>query len=580
MNWITELLRRPTVDWWDLVDVLVVSFLVYEVLKLIRGTRAVQMVVGGGMLFALFYGSQWSHLETLNWLIRNFAGYMVFAVIVLFQSDIRRALAHLGRAPFFRYLAKAESAEESIEEIAVAASMLSSQRIGALVAVERQIGLRNYIEGGIPLDAVMTYDLLLSIFQPTSPLHDGAVIVQDDRIAAAACFLPLTVNPKLSKELGSRHRAAIGLTEENDAVAVVVSEETGAISLVADGEIERGLDADDASCEAPFARRAGEPGEGRPLVAGAVHMTAIWPFRHFGLKLLSVGVAVLLWLVVAGEQTVERGLRVPLELQQFPEGPGARRRAALARRRPRARRVERAQPDFGRRPRGGARPACRAPGPPAVSAHAGAGAHTVRRAGAAGHARQHRPGVRELPVAARAGGAHHRGRAGPRLHRRTGDGRAADGGDCRTRKRGQARRPTRSPSPSRSNGARQQVTESVTVGLLDPMVRLKTAGQATVTVQVLPGPRERTVRDRPVHLRALSPSLTAQALPEVVSVVLRGSAEGIGRVQPDAVNAFVDLAGLGAGQYTLTVHVDPSPDAGIARVVPDTVQVRIASARN
>lgn len=244
MNWITEVLRRPTVDWWDLVDILVVSILVYEVLKLIRGTRAVQMVVGGAMLFALFYGSQWSHLETLNWLIRNFAGYLVFAVIVLFQSDIRRALAHLGRAPFFRYLAKAESAEESIEEIAVAASMLSTQRIGALIAVERQIGLRNYIEGGIPLDAVMTYDLLLSIFQPSAPLHDGAVIVQEDRIAAAACFLPLTVNPKLSKELGSRHRAAIGLTEENDAVAVVVSEETGAISLVADGEIERGLDAD------------------------------------------------------------------------------------------------------------------------------------------------------------------------------------------------------------------------------------------------------------------------------------------------------------------------------------------------
>jgi diadenylate cyclase len=119
--------------------------------------------------------------------------------------------------------------------------MLSAQRIGAIVAIERQIGLRNYIEGGIPLDAVMTYDLLLSIFQPVSPLHDGAVIVQEDRVAAAACFLPLTVNPKLSKELGSRHRAAIGLTEENDAVAIVVSEETGAISIVADGQIERGL---------------------------------------------------------------------------------------------------------------------------------------------------------------------------------------------------------------------------------------------------------------------------------------------------------------------------------------------------
>jgi diadenylate cyclase len=122
--------------------------------------------------------------------------------------------------------------------------MLSAQRIGAIIALERQVGLRTYIEGGIRLDAVLTYDLLISIFQPSSPLHDGAAIVQDDRVAAAACFLPLTVNPKLSKDLGSRHRAAIGLTEENDSVAIVVSEETGKISIVADGQIERGLDID------------------------------------------------------------------------------------------------------------------------------------------------------------------------------------------------------------------------------------------------------------------------------------------------------------------------------------------------
>jgi uncharacterized protein (TIGR00159 family) len=171
-------------------------------------------------------------------------GYIVFAVIVLFQSDIRRALAHFGRAPFFQYFAKTAAVEESIEEIVVAAKMLASQRIGAIIAVERQIGLRNYIEGGIRLDALLTYDLLQSIFLPLSPLHDGAVIVQEDRVAAAACFLPLTVNPKLSKELGSRHRAAIGLTEENDSVAVVVSEETGSISLVVDGQIARGLDAE------------------------------------------------------------------------------------------------------------------------------------------------------------------------------------------------------------------------------------------------------------------------------------------------------------------------------------------------
>src|SRR5256885_15733832 len=204
MNWITSFLRRPPIGWWDFVDILVVSILIYEVLKLIRGTRAVQMALGGAFLVALFYGSRWGHLETVNWLIRNLFGYVVFAVIVLFQSDIRRALAHLGRAPFFRYFAKPESAEESIEELVVAASMLSTQRIGAIVAIERQIGIGGYIEGGIRLDAVLTYDLLLSIFQPSSPLHDGAVIVRDDRIAAAACFLPLTGNPRLSKGLGSR----------------------------------------------------------------------------------------------------------------------------------------------------------------------------------------------------------------------------------------------------------------------------------------------------------------------------------------------------------------------------------------
>ena len=244
MSWLTAVLKRPPIGWWDLADIFVVSLLIYWLLQLIRGTRAVQMALGGGALVALLYGSQLGHLETVNWLIRNLLGYIVFAAIVLFQSDIRRALAHFGRAPFFRYFAKPESAEESIEDLVFAAGMLSTERIGAIVAIERQIGLRNYIEGGIPLDATLTYDLLLSIFQRSSPLHDGAVIVQGDRVAAAACFLPLTTNPRLGKELGSRHRAAIGLTEENDSVAIVISEETGGISMVADGQIERGLDAE------------------------------------------------------------------------------------------------------------------------------------------------------------------------------------------------------------------------------------------------------------------------------------------------------------------------------------------------
>jgi diadenylate cyclase len=137
------------------------------------------------------------------------------------------------------------AADETIEEIVVAATMLSAQKIGAIVAIEREIGLRNYIESGIPLDATLTYDLLVTIFRPGSPLHDGAVILQDNRVAAAACFLPLTVNPRVSRELGTRHRAAIGLTEEGDAVAVVVSEESGQISLALDGRIERALSADE-----------------------------------------------------------------------------------------------------------------------------------------------------------------------------------------------------------------------------------------------------------------------------------------------------------------------------------------------
>src|SRR3954468_22418684 len=243
-DYIQNLLRRPPVGWWDLLDIVIVSVLIYEFLKLIRGTRAVQMAVGSLLVIGLFYVSQLAPLQTLNWLIRNALVYVAFAAIVIFQSDIRRALAHFGQAPFFRYFNRQESADETIEEVVVASTMLAQQRVGAIIAIEREIGLRNYIESGIPLDATLTYDLLVTIFKPGSPLHDGAVILQEGRVAAAACFLPLTVNPRLSRELGTRHRAAIGLTEENDAVAVVVSEETGQISIALNGQIERGLTPD------------------------------------------------------------------------------------------------------------------------------------------------------------------------------------------------------------------------------------------------------------------------------------------------------------------------------------------------
>jgi diadenylate cyclase len=241
---LTELLRRPPLSWWDILDIVIVAVLIYEFLKLIRGTRAVQMALGSVLVLLLFYVSRLAPLQTVNWLIRNLLVYVGFAAIVIFQSDIRRALANLGRAPFFRYFTRAETVDEMIEEVAVAATMLASKRIGAIIAVEREIGLRNYIESGIPLDAAVTYDLLVTIFQPGSPLHDGAALIQEGRVAAAACFLPLTVNPKLDRDLGTRHRAAIGLTEESDAIAVIVSEERGEMSVAVDGHLERNFTAE------------------------------------------------------------------------------------------------------------------------------------------------------------------------------------------------------------------------------------------------------------------------------------------------------------------------------------------------
>ncbi|MCI0433332.1 MAG: diadenylate cyclase, partial [Gemmatimonadetes bacterium] len=196
MTWLTDLLQRPPITFWDFVDILIVSVVVYEVLKLIRGTHAVQMGMGIALLVGVFYASRGLQLETVNWLIRNVVGYVVFAAIVLMQGDIRRALVHIGRAPFFRLfrrLDRSVSDDETIEELVSAATALAGKPTGALIVIERSIGLRNYIESGIPLDARLTYDLLVSIFQPTSPLHDGAVIVQNDRVAAAACFLPLTI---------------------------------------------------------------------------------------------------------------------------------------------------------------------------------------------------------------------------------------------------------------------------------------------------------------------------------------------------------------------------------------------------
>jgi uncharacterized protein (TIGR00159 family) len=236
-----EFFRAAEFSWHDVLDILLVAFIIYQLLQFIRGTHAVQMALGACVLVVLYWASKWSDLETINWLLRTFLPYVVFGVIVVFQAEIRKVLAHLGKTPFLGAFAGRKQ-EEVIDEVVLASTTLASQRIGAIVVIEREMGLRSYIETGIALDALVTYDLLISIFNPGTPLHDGAVVLQGNRLAAAACFLPLTVNPELSRTLGSRHRAAIGITEDTDALAVVVSEETGIISLVSGGRIRRDLD--------------------------------------------------------------------------------------------------------------------------------------------------------------------------------------------------------------------------------------------------------------------------------------------------------------------------------------------------
>jgi diadenylate cyclase len=226
----------------DLVDFLVVWAIIYGLLKLVRGTRAVQMAVGLLGVGLLYQISVIFGLETLQFVMRNTLLYFGFAILVIFAPEIRSALMRFGsnlRRPL--RFGRSRSGEEFLDEIVLAATTLSSRKIGALVVIERTVGLQNYIDTGVALDAVLSYDLLVTLFEPHTPLHDGAVIVRSFRVSAASCFLPLTLNPKLSKELGTRHRAAIGITEDTDGVAVVVSEETGIISFVADGKISRYL---------------------------------------------------------------------------------------------------------------------------------------------------------------------------------------------------------------------------------------------------------------------------------------------------------------------------------------------------
>jgi diadenylate cyclase len=228
-------------SWRDALDIFVVAVVVYALLLLIRGTRAVPMLVGIGAIIVVYEIAVWAKLITVRTVLQTLLFYLPFAIIVLFAQELRRGLAAFGRTPFFAFLS-AFDAEETVSDIVLAVTSLSGRRVGALIVLERREGLKTYIENGVPVDAAITYDLLVNLFAPGTPLHDGAVIISRERVAAAACFLPLSLKEGLSKRFGTRHRAAIGVTEETDALAIVVSEERGTISLARDGQLIEDLD--------------------------------------------------------------------------------------------------------------------------------------------------------------------------------------------------------------------------------------------------------------------------------------------------------------------------------------------------
>lgn len=232
----------PPLRWQDVLDVSIVAFVIYRIGLLIRGTRAMQMVVGLLILGAAYITSQILGLFTLNWLLNSFLGSLIIILVVIFQTDIRRALTRVGSGQFFQFFGLRASSAPTAEQLTQAVAWLSAHRVGGLIALEQEVGLNEYIEAGRRIDGQVSAELLETIFTPGSPLHDGAVIVKGAQILAAACLLPLSANPHVSRALGTRHRAAIGLTEESDAVVIVVSEQDGTISLAQGGTLSRGLE--------------------------------------------------------------------------------------------------------------------------------------------------------------------------------------------------------------------------------------------------------------------------------------------------------------------------------------------------
>lgn len=230
-------------DWIkDIVDILIVTYIIYHLILLVRGTRAIQLLKGLLVLVLIWAVSTWFDLYTLKWLMNQMFTFGVVAIFIIFQPELRRALEQLGRGKLFnRGIADEEEFARELSEIIKALNYLSRRKIGALIVFERNTGINEYTESGIPIQSVITSQLLINIFIPNTPLHDGAVIIQEHKITAAACYLPLSENPFISKELGTRHRAAIGISEVGDAVSIVVSEETGQISLAIDGQVVRDI---------------------------------------------------------------------------------------------------------------------------------------------------------------------------------------------------------------------------------------------------------------------------------------------------------------------------------------------------
>lgn len=220
--------------WQDILDILVVAFIIYQLMAIIRGTRSVQMVLGLIVVGAVYFMASILDLVTLQWLLKTFLGSIFLIIVIVFQQDIRRALTQVGKSPFQKNL---DMAEKELDEIIRAVFYLSKRRIGALIVIERETGLREFIESGFRLNANLSKELLISIFMPVSPLHDGGVIIYKGRVQTAGCIMPLSQNPYINKRFGTRHRAAIGLSEETDAVIIVVSEETQEVSLVQHGAL-------------------------------------------------------------------------------------------------------------------------------------------------------------------------------------------------------------------------------------------------------------------------------------------------------------------------------------------------------